>query len=165
MWRVAGWAGSAGLAALLAGCANPWRALDLPVGTPRDEVLARAGQPVAQWPLPGGGQRLQYTLQPMGQQAMAVDLDAGGRLVQARQVLTAAEFARIETGSWTRTDVLRAFGPPAREDRVASWDGPVLTYRWTDGGDMFYWIYLDAQGIVRRAHPGMEHANGPADRD
>ncbi|WP_374666147.1 hypothetical protein [Ramlibacter sp.] len=153
------------LAALVAGCANPWHALDMAPGTPRDEVLARAGRPTAEVPLPGGGQRLQYSWQPMGQHAVMVDLDAGGRLVQVRQVLTAEDFARIQPDAWTRADVLRAFGPPAREDRVASWPGPVLTYRWTDGSDMFYWIYLDAQGVVRRAHPGMEHANSPADRD
>lgn len=156
---------SLALAALVAGCAHPWHALDLQPGTPRDEVLARVGQPTAEVPLPGGGRRLQYSWQPMGQHAVMVDLDAAGRLVQARQVLTADDFARIQPDVWTRADVERAFGPPARVDRVASWSGPVLTYRWTDGSDMFYWIYLDAQGVVRRAHPGMEHANGPADRD
>jgi hypothetical protein len=33
-----------------------------------------------------------------------------------------------------------------------------MTYRWRDvqGANMFYWVYLDPQGIVRRAHPGME---------
>jgi hypothetical protein len=41
---------------------------------------------------------------------------------------------------------------------VASWNGPVMTYRWRDaqGANMFYWVYLDPQGVVRRAHPGME---------
>ena len=55
-------------------------------------------------------------------------------------------------------DVVARMGAPARVDRVASWDGPVLTYRWRDiqNADMFYWVYLDPQGIVRRAHPGME---------
>jgi hypothetical protein len=24
---------------------------------------------------------------------------------------------------------------------------------------MFYWVYLDPQGVVRRAHPGMEFLN------
>lgn len=61
-------------------------------------------------------------------------------------------------GEWTRADVEREFGPPARIDAVASWNGPVMTYRWRDvqGADMFYWVYLDPQGVVRRAHPGME---------
>ena len=31
-------------------------------GTPRDEVIARIGQPTRAVPLSGGGQRLQYSL-------------------------------------------------------------------------------------------------------
>jgi hypothetical protein len=52
-------------------------------------------------------------------------------------------------------------------DSVASWRGPIMTYRWRDtgGGDMFYWVYLDDQGVVRRAHPGMEFHNDPPDRN
>jgi hypothetical protein len=83
---------------------------------------------------------------------------ADGRVLSARQVLNEGDFHRIVPGQWTGADVEREFGPPARGDRVASWDGPVLTYRWRDvqNADMFYWVYLDPQGIVRRAHPGME---------
>jgi hypothetical protein len=151
-------------AALLAGCAHPWNSMNIPPGTPRDEVIARAGQPIRTLPLPNGGQRLQYTLQPAGQYAFMVDLDASGRVVQARQVLTQAEFNRIEVDRWTRADVEREFGPPARIDGVASWPGPIYTYRWREQGDMFYFVYFDPQSIVRRAHPGMEHVNAPNDR-
>jgi len=156
---------AAALVLALAGCAHPFHAVDVTPGTPREQVIARAGAPARVVPLPGGGQRLQYTLQPMGRHAFMVDLDATGRVVRSRQVLTAAEFQRIEPGRWTRDDVEREFGPPAWVDRVASWDGPVMTYRWTDGSDMFYWIYLDRQGVVRRAHPGMEFVNAPNDRE
>jgi hypothetical protein len=93
-----------------------------------------------------------------------VDLDAGGKVVRARQVLTAREFNRIQPGAWTRADVEREFGPPALVDRVTSWRGPIMTYRWNDGSDMFYFVYLDESNVVRRAHPGMEFINAP-DRD
>jgi hypothetical protein len=143
---------------ILAACAAPFGATGFVPGTPREEVLARMGQPTRVVSLPGGGQRLQYSLQPAGQSAWMVDVDAGGRVVSARQVLTAGEFQRIVPGQWTGADVEREFGPPAQVDHVASWNGPVMAYRWRDmqGADMFYWVYLDAQGIVRRAHPGME---------
>jgi len=146
-------------AALLAvGCASALGVADIPPGTPRDQVLARAGQPSRVVPLPGGGERLQYSQQPAGQYAWMVDLDASGKVVGARQVLTERDFNRIVPGQWNRADVEREFGPPARIDGVASWNGPVMTYRWRDvqGANMFYWVYLDPQGIVRRAHPGME---------
>jgi hypothetical protein len=150
---------------LLAACAHPWNTMSIAPGTPRDEVIARAGQPTRVVALPNGGQRLQYSLQPLGRYAFMVDLDAGGRVVQSRQVLNEQDFARIEPGRWTRADVEREFGPPAQVDGVASWNGPVLTYRWRDtaGSDMFYWIYLDPQGVVQRAHPGMEFINAPND--
>lgn len=157
----------AAMLALLAACAHPVNAWDLAAGTPRDQVLARAGQPTRVVALPGGGQRLQYSMQPMGRFAFMVDLDAAGKVLRSRQVLTAAEFQRIEPGTWSRADVEREFGPPAWIDGVASWNGPVMTYRWMDNdrSDMFYWVYLDPQGIVRRAHPGMEFVNAPNDRE
>jgi len=156
----------ASAALLLGACAHPWNSVDIAPGTPREQVIARAGQPVRVVPLPGGGQRLQYTLQPWGRYAFMVDLDASGRVVQSRQVLTAANFHRIEPGKWTRADVEREFGPPAQVDGVASWDGPILTYRWKEpgGSDMFYYVYLDRAGVVQRAHQAMEFINAPRDR-
>ena len=163
--RIASVLGAATL--VLAACAHPWNVVDLAPGTPRDEIIARAGQPVRVLPLSDGGQRLQYTLQPFGRYAFMVDLDASARVVRSRQVLTAQEFARIEPGTWTRADVEREFGPPAQVDGVASWNGPILMYRWKEiggGSDMFYYVYLDPQGVVQRAHPAMEFINAPDDR-
>lgn len=138
-------------AALLAACAT------VEPGMTRDEVLARWGQPTRVLPL-HGGERWQYAYQPYGQQTMMVDLDASGRVLQARQVLNEADFARISTqGDWTGADIEREFGPPASVDRVASWDGPILTYRWRGGMvDQMFYVYLDRAGVVRRAHAGMD---------
>lgn len=158
----------AGVACLLAACAgSPFGGYGIPPGTPRDAVVARMGPPYRTVALPSGGQRLQYSLQPYGQFAWMVDLDAAGRVTQSRQVLTEANFHRIEPGRWTRDDVEREFGRPAWVDGVASWNGPIMTYRWRDlaNSDMFYYVYLDPQGVVRRAHPGMEFLNAPNDRD
>jgi hypothetical protein len=145
-------------ALLLAGCAAGFGTHDIAPGTPRDQVLARMGQPSRVVALPNGGQRLQYSQQPAGQYVWVIDLDASGRVVDSRQVLSDAGFNRIVPGQWTRADVEREFGPPARIESVASWNGPIMTYRWRDAGgaNMLYSIYLDAQGVVRRAHPSME---------
>lgn len=48
---------------------------------------------------------------------------------------------------------------PPLVDRVASWPGDILTYRWYDLQDLFYWVYLDGNQVVQRAHPGMEFRN------
>jgi len=148
------------LVLLAGGCANPFHGYSMPPGTPRDAVLARMGPPSRVVRLEHG-ERLQYSLQPFGQYAWMVDLDPAGRVVRSRQVLTANEFNRIQPGTWTRADVEREFGRPAMVDRVTSWPGPIMTYRWNDGSDMFYFVYLDGQDVVRRAHPGMEFINAP----
>ena len=46
--------------------------------------------------------------------------------------------------------------PPASVERVASWSGDILTYRWYGFQDMFYWVYLDGGQVVQKAHPGVE---------
>ncbi len=141
------------LTLLLSACAG----MGLQPGMTRAEVLGRWGPPSAVVPL-ATGERLQYSYQPFGQQAVMVDLDGAGRVVQVRQVLNEADFARISTrGDWTAADVEREFGPPASVGRVASWDGPILTYRWRGGMvDQLFWVYLDQAGVVRRAHAGMD---------
>lgn len=146
---------------LLAACATPFNGFDIAPGTPRAVVISRMGPPTGVVPLPDG-ERLQYSLEPQGQYAWMVDIDRTGKVVRSRQVLTETDFNRIQPG-WTAADVQREFGPPALIDRVSSWPGPVLTYRWRDrvGTDMFYYVYLDQQGVVRRAHPGMEFHNAP----
>ena len=151
---------------LLAGCAATMNAWNVAPGTSRDQVIAQAGPPTRVVPLPGGGQRLQYSMQPAGHYAFMIDLDASGKVVSSRQVMKPAEFHRIEVGKWTRDDVLREFGPPAEVGGVASWRGSVMTYRWMEGTNdrMFYWVYLDPQGVVQRAHPGMEFQNFPNER-
>ncbi|MBK0391235.1 hypothetical protein [Ramlibacter algicola] len=150
-------------ALVLAACAaNPFNAGSVPVGATRQQVLERLGQPTRVVPI-AGGERLQYSLQPLGRFAWMVDLDAAGRVTSVRQVMALREFNRIVPDQWTRADVEREFGPPALVDRVSSWNGPILTYRWQDldGGWMFYYVYLDEAGVVRRAHQGMEFINTP----
>lgn len=136
---------------LITACAAP-----VQPGMSRQEVMARYGTPTRMLTL-GAGERLQYSRQPAGQSAIMVDLDAAGRVVSARQVLTAGEFSRIEPGQWTRQDVEREFGRPASVDRVASWPGDIMTYRWRDNvQDMFFWVYLDADNRVQRTGQGMD---------
>jgi hypothetical protein len=141
-----------GIALTLCACAiNP-----VQPGMPRADVLTHMGQPTRVVAL-ASGTRLQYSRQPAGRQAYMVDLDRNDQVVAVRQVLSAPEFARIEIGKWTRDDVENYFGPPASVDHVANWPTDVLTYRWYDGQDMFYWIYLDRNQVVQRAEPGIEY--------
>lgn len=138
---------------LLGGCAVQ----TVPPGASREEVIALYGKPSREVPLPPGS-RLQYSRQPSGHSAVMVDLDATGRVVAVRQVMSPADFARVVPGQWTRADTEREFGRPAFVDQVASWTGDIMTYRWRDstGFDMFFWVYLDPANVVRRTGQGME---------
>ena len=137
---------------LMAGCAFT----AVQPGMSREDVISHYGTPSRVLPL-GEGTRLQYSGQPAGQTAVMVDLDAAGKVIRAREVLTLAEFSKIEVGKWTRADVEREFGRPARMDRVASWSGDIMNYRWRDAGtNMLFWVYLDAANVVQRTGQGPE---------
>ncbi|MBC7547348.1 MAG: hypothetical protein H7224_01705 [Polaromonas sp.] len=136
----------------LAGCAL----VPIQPGATRAEVLAKYGTPSAEVVLPVGT-RLQYSYQPAGQSAWMVDLDAAGRVVSAKEVLTLNEFFKIGLGRWTRADVQREFGRPATVNRVASWPGDVMVYRWLDANTpMFFWVYLDGDNVVQRTGQGFD---------
>lgn len=147
--------GVAAIFLALAGCAFS----TVQPGMSRQEVIARYGTPSRVVSL-DSGTRLQYSSQPAGQSVVMVDLDAAGTVISARQVMTQKEFSRIVPDKWTRPDVEREFGRPASVDRVASWSGDIMSYRWLDADQrMFFWVYLDGQGVVRRTGQGMEFRN------
>ncbi|MES2402168.1 MAG: hypothetical protein V4573_19405 [Pseudomonadota bacterium] len=138
-------------ALLVTGCAAP-----LLPGATRDEAMARYGKPSRIVALPSGT-RLQYSGQPAAQTAVMVDLDASGRVVSVREVMGPEGFARVVVNQSTRADVERELGPPALTDHVSSWNGDIMNYRWRDAGfDMYFWVYLDPAGVVRRTGQGMD---------
>jgi hypothetical protein len=143
---------SVALMTLASGCAVQ----SVQPGASREEVVSRYGTPSRVVAL-ASGTRLQYSQQPAGQSAVMVDLDATGRVTQVREVLNPAGFSAVVVGQSTREDTLRALGRPAMVDRVASWPGDILTYRWRDHDlDMLYWFYLDASQVVQRTGQAAE---------
>ena len=93
-----------------------------------------------------------------------VDLDAAGRVTAVREVLNLAGFSTLVVGQSSREDTERALGRPASVDRVGSWPGDIMTYRWRDHDqDMLYWFYLDARQVVQRTAQGMEFPVRPND--
>lgn len=147
------------LMTLATGCAVP----SVQPGASRDEVVSRYGTPSRVVAL-ASGTRLQYSRQPAGQSAVMVDLDAAGRVTAVREVLNLAGFSTLVVGQSSREDTERALGRPASVDRVGSWPGDIMTYRWRDHDqDMLYWFYLDARQVVQRTAQGMEFPVRPND--
>jgi hypothetical protein len=134
--------------AVLAGCASP--AFE-PAGTPLNAVLAKLGAPTGRYPLPEGGERLQYSELPAGSAVWNLDFDAEGRLRSTDQALRYADFNSIVVDVWTAADVTRLMGKPTKVERVASFDGPVWSYRFSDLNNMrLIHVHLDPGGVVRR---------------
>jgi hypothetical protein len=66
-------------------------------------------------------------------------------------------FFKIGIGTWIRADVEREFGRPGSVDRVASWSGDILNYRWMDiDTPMFFWILPDGNNVVQKNSPGFD---------
>ena len=120
-------------------------------GTPQAEIVQRLGRPTSVHPLPTGT-RLQYSLQPSGQQVYNLDLDAQGRLVRTEQVLEAGWLQRnVAPDRWTREDVLRELGRPALVERVWSFQGEVWTYRYLEANtNRQAHLHIDPAGVLRR---------------
>ena len=154
------WLAARAACALLLGCAQPER---IAPGTPAAEVLQSLGRPTARYPLPGGGERLQYSSQPAGQTVHNVDLDAAGRVVRVEQALSEALYGqRIRPNEWTRDDVLREYGPPARTMGVHNFDGTIWLWRYLDGPTWrLLFIDIDRAGVVRGWSNGDENLPDP----
>lgn len=152
----------AGLAALLAACVNP---ASIAPGTPATEVLQTLGAPTGRYPMPDGGERLQYSTQPAGQSVFNVDLDSHGRVLHVEQALSEALFGqRIQPDVWTQADVLREYGHPARIMGVHNFVGDVWVWRYLDGPTWrLLFIDIDRAGIVRGWSNGDEDLPDPPD--
>ena len=148
--------------AWLAACAMPEKVVP---GTPSAEVLRTLGQPTGRYPLAQDGERWQYTRQPAGQQVFNVDLDGQGRVRQVQQALNETLFSeRIQPGRWTRADVQREYGPPAKTMAVHNFDGVIWVWRYADG-PVWRLLYIDIDhgGVVRGYSVGDESLPDPPD--
>jgi hypothetical protein len=142
----------------LAACAsNPSR---LQLGTTRAQALQQLGAPTATYPMPNGGERLQYSREPEGYEVTNVDLDAAGRVVAVIPELADPTLnSPIQIGTWREADVLRTFGKPYQISHVESFDGVIWSWQIIDQNQpRLFYVYFDPAGVVVRYLTG----NNPA---
>ncbi|GAB4203568.1 MAG: hypothetical protein Fur0019_03070 [Tibeticola sp.] len=105
-------------AVLLLGC-DAQRISELEEGVATEaDVRSRFGEPDRIWPGEAGEHTLEYDRQPEGLRNYMITIGADGRMSALRQVLTPANFARIQPGM-SQQDVQRILGKPAR---VTTWE-------------------------------------------
>jgi hypothetical protein len=150
------WLLAAALTTALAGCASDPTRTSL--GTPRAQVLQQVGAPTATYPLPDGGERLQYSRAPMGFEVSNIDVDASGQVFSVRQELFEGLFgSTIKPGVWREADVLRTYGRPYEITRVTSFDGNVWSWRYKHINQRrFLYIYVSPDGVVDHYNTGDE---------
>jgi len=152
-----GLAGAALLATLfVAGCASM---ADTPPGTPLAQVRAQYGQPSYTCTTDTGQQRVIWSTQPMGQVAWGANIDANGNIDQITQLLTNANFRKLDTGRWDSNKVSCEYGPPAEIAPVGlpASRQQVWSYRYKESGawNSLMHVYFDPNtGVVTRHHPG-----------
>lgn len=142
----------------LAGCAtDPAR---LQIGSTRAQALQQLGKPSATYPLPDGGERLQYSREPAGYQVDNVDLDAAGRVVAVRSMLNYPLYNNpIQIGKWAKADVLRAYGKPYQVTHESSFDGVVWSWQYMDNYmPRLFYVYFNPAGVVTRFDTGENSA-------
>ncbi len=142
--RVAG----LGLLIALAGC-DSRRIEKLEEGLSTEgDVRAQFGEPEVVHDEPGGARTLEYPRQPEGQVNYMITIGADGRMSALRQVLKAADFAKVTPGL-TQAQVRRLLGRPARVAGYALKEQEVWDWRFLDGtNSKVFSVSFDAAGKV-----------------
>ncbi|WP_286797795.1 hypothetical protein [Pandoraea sp. 64-18] len=144
------WLLGGALALSLSACYTPpWQTIS--PNASQAEVQARLGKPREVYPLTPDVTRWLYPTKPFGEETIAADFDAQGRLLGTAQVLSMPEFNKVEIDKWTKTDVLHHFGEPVETSYFPLMKREVWTYRFKQD-DVWYSMmnfYFDADGIVK----------------
>lgn len=144
---------------LVAGCATP---ASIPPGASQSEVQARLGTPREVYHLQDDATRWLYPTQPFGEYTWAADIDAHGRVVSIKQVLTFEEFGRAKIGQWTTRDVLVHFGRPVETAYFPLMRRHVWSYRFLQDGVWYSMMhfYFDSDGVLRLTQAGPDPEEG-----
>lgn len=134
----------------LAACTGLMRAPPSP-GQTEAEVLQRMGSPSARYPMAGGASRLEFASGPWGRETWMVDLDAGGRVTGAAQVLQESSLYAFQARApgVTRDELLRTLGTPG-ERKSGGWQGgEVWSWRYPTNDCLWFQVSVGADGRVR----------------
>lgn len=152
-------------AALVVGACSTLAPGALQPGASIAEARATFGGPTGEYPLSGGGTRLEFARGSFGKQTYMLDFDAAGRLVESHQVLTEATFATI-VPDLPAAEVRMRLGRPANVFYVPWQKIQVWNYRYQPADCVWYQVSIGDAGRVTEAGYGTDPAcDGPSTRD
>lgn len=144
------WISALGLAAALlaAGC-DEQRAAKLEEGVSTEaDVRKQFGAPVDIYEHADGSRTLDYPRQPEGQSNYYITIGADGKMSSLRQLLNAANFAKVQPGM-SGDEVRKILGRPGKVTPFALKQEEVWDWRWRDGQtNKVFSVTFDAQGRV-----------------
>jgi len=114
--------------------------------TTEAEVRNQMGKPETERTFTDGSKRFEYPRGPQGLNTYMVDIDRDGKLQAITQVLTAANFAKIQPGM-TEDEVRRLLGKPGQAAVFPLKPETVWSWKWREGGvtqEGFFNVHFDA---------------------
>ncbi|MDP1783353.1 MAG: hypothetical protein U1E02_17415 [Hydrogenophaga sp.] len=123
-----------------------------PSGLSRDEIVARMGPPEMQRQV-AGGSRLEFPRGPYGVHTWFVYLDANGRATRSEQVLTEANFLRINPGM-SQEEARQVLGRAGEVQGLGRNRGQVWSYRYDNPFCRWFQIEIAEDQTVRSAGYG-----------
>jgi hypothetical protein len=131
-------------ALMMAGCAAP----PIRPGQTAEALTRALGPPTARYVLPEGGERIEYASGPFGRTTWMIDVDSGGRVKAARQVLGEANFADFaqRVAGMPREAVLRELGTPGERSRVRFPAGETWSWRYPTNDCLLFQVSVGDDG-------------------
>ena len=128
--------------------------------TTEEQVRNQMGRPETERTFTDGSKRLEYPRGPQGLNTYMVDIDRDGKLQAITQVLTAANFAKIQLGM-SEDEVRRLLGKPGQVAVFPLKPETVWSWKWREGGvteegifnvhfDTFHKVYTTSRSDVIR---------------
>jgi len=96
------------------------------------DVRTRFGEPEKVWDAPNGGRTFEYSRQPAGHKNYMITIGTDGKMSALRQVLTADNFAKVQSGMMME-DVRKLLGKPMKVTPYALKNETHYDWRYLDG--------------------------------
>lgn len=116
-------------------------------GMTQAQLVAQMGTPDMVRPT-NKGTRLEFPRGPMGHHTWFVDIDPGGKVIQAEQVLTEQNFNQITPGM-TKDEVRQRLGRPSETQGLGRSRGVVWNYRYENYFCQWFQVEISLEQRVR----------------
>ena len=153
---------------MLSACAS-LQAPALVPGESEPAVIAKLGKPTHVYPdldesgKPLPSHFLEYMSGPFGQTTYMAHMDSQNRLLSYEQVLTSAQFSKVEIGKSRREDILRLIGTPSETSYLALPKLEVWSYPYKENpvSDSMMHVHFDQNGVVQKMLNGPDLRRDP----